>query len=48
MSAPIYETHYACTIDYNIINQEEFESTYEIVEQKDKMYIIRERCNDND
>ena len=50
MSAPVYETHYACTIDYNVIDQDEFENTYEIVEQKDRMYIIREReiAYDND
>lgn len=47
VTTPIYETHYACIIDYNVINQEEFENMYEIVEQKDKMYVIRERCNDN-
>lgn len=28
ISAPVYETHYACTIDYKVINQEEFENTY--------------------
>ena len=50
VTTPIYETHYACIIDYNVINQEEFENMYEIVEQKDKMYIIREReiAYDND
>ena len=42
-SQPIYKDQYACTIDFNIIDQEEFQSKYEIVETKGTMYIIRER-----
>ena len=42
-SQPIYKDQYACTIDFNIIDQEEYENAYEIVEQKGTMYIIRDR-----
>jgi hypothetical protein len=37
-----YETHYGVTIDDNV-KQNEFNKKYEIVEQKDKFYIIKER-----
>ena len=43
VSQPIYKNQYACTIDFNIIDQEEFQSKYEIVETKGTMYIIREK-----
>ena len=43
ISQPIYKNQYACTIDFNIIDQEEFQSKYEIVETKGTVYIIRER-----
>ena len=43
ISQPIYKDQYACTIDFNVIDQEEFQSKYEIVETKGTMYIIRER-----
>ncbi len=37
-----YETHYGVTIDDNV-KQNEFNKKYEIIEQKDKFYIIKER-----
>lgn len=48
VSQPIYKDQYACTIDFNVIDQEEFQSKYEIIETKGTIYIIRERYNDND
>ena len=47
ISQPIYKEQYACTIDFNVIDQEEFQSRYEIVETKGTIYIIKEKCNDN-
>lgn len=43
ISQPIYKDQYACTIDFNVIDQEEFQSKYEIIETKGTVYIIRER-----
>lgn len=43
ISQPIYKDQYACTIDFNIIDQEKFQSKYEIVETKGTMYVIREK-----
>lgn len=37
-----YETHYGVTIDDNV-KQNEFNEKYEIIEQKDKFYIIKEK-----
>lgn len=37
-----YETHYGVTIDDNV-KQNEFNEKYEIVEQKDNFYIIKEK-----
>lgn len=47
ISQPIYKDQYACTIDFNIIDQEEFQSKYIITETKGNIYIIREKSDES-
>lgn len=47
ISQPIYKDQYACTIDFNVIDQEEFQSKYIITETKGNIYIIREKSDES-
>lgn len=47
VSQPIYKDQYACTIDFNVIDQEEFQSKYIITETKGNIYIIREKSDES-
>lgn len=40
-----YETHYGVTVD-DSVKQNEFNEKYEIIEQKGKFYIIKERTTE--
>ena len=47
VSQPIYKDQYACTINFNTIDQEEFQSKYIIIETKGNIYIVREKSDES-